>query len=99
MLVALHSVASEQVNITQSTSKSVTHLIKFAATHSEYIVKYYSNVMVLHINSDTSSLSEPESKSRAGGYNYLNTKLANSNKAPLKQSPHDVPVHIKYTIM
>ena len=53
--------------------------------------------MILHIHSDTSFLSEPGAKSRAGVYYYLSTLAADTNKAPIKQPPLNGPVHVKCT--
>ena len=58
MLVAFNSIASEQANNTESTAKSVTRLLNYAATHSEAI-KYHASGMILHIHSNASFLAYP----------------------------------------
>ena len=55
--------------------------------------------MILHTHSDASYLSEPISKSRAGGYNYISTASAVPDKAPLKQPSLNVPIHVECTTM
>ena len=99
MLMALKSITVEQVNITESTTKSVTQLLNYAATHPEPIKRYNTSGMILHIHSDASFLSEPGAKRRAGGYNYLSTASADPKKAPPKQPPFNGPVHAECTTM
>ena len=99
MLVELNSIASEQDNITEATIKAVTHLLNYAATHSESITRYHASGMILHIHSNASFLSEPGASIRKGGYHYLGTASSDPDKAPLKQPPLNGPVHVKCTIM
>ena len=58
MLVALNTIASEQLKITQETAKKAVKLLNYEATHPEAITRYPARVMTLHMNSDTSFLSE-----------------------------------------
>ena len=44
-------------------------------------------------------MSEPKSKSRAGGNHYLSSASTDPNKAHLKQPPLNWPVHVKCTTM
>ena len=97
MIVELDSITAEQANSTQSTTKSVTQLINYTATHSDDITRYHTSVMFLHIHSDSSFLSYPKAKSRAGRYHYCSTKSADLNKAPLKQPSLNRPDHLKDT--
>ena len=55
--------------------------------------------MILHIHSDTSFLSEPGAKIRAGVYHYLIPVAADLYKAPLKQLPLNGPVCVKFPTM
>ena len=59
ILVALNSITTEQVNITQATAKSVTQILNYASTHSEAITRYNYSGMSLHVHSNASFLSEP----------------------------------------
>ena len=99
MLVVLNSIVTEKSISTEATSKAVTQLFNCAATHYEAITRYHASSMILHIHSDTSLLSEPGAKSRAGGYNYLSTASADPKKAPPKQPPLNVPIHVEFTTM
>ncbi len=49
--------------------------LDYAATHQDAIITYKKSDMVLVVHSDTSYLSEPKARSRAGGYFSL---LSNS---------------------
>ena len=95
--MALNSIAVEKANSTEATAKAVTQLLNFASKHSEAITRYHANVVIFHIHSDASFLSEPGAKRRGGGYHYLSTASADPNKAPLKQLPLNVPIHVECT--
>ena len=99
ILVALKNIAAEQANSTQTTAKLVTQLLNYSATHSEAITIYHASGMVLHLHSDASFLSYPESKSRSGVYHYISMKSEDPNKAPLNQPPLNEPEHVKRTTM
>jgi hypothetical protein len=71
MLVALSSLAAAQTKGTQKTAEACTKLLNYAATHPNATVRYKASKMVLHIHSDASYLSEPQARSRVGGYFYL----------------------------
>ena len=95
MIVGLDSITAEQANSTQSTTKEVTQLLIYAATHSDAITRYHKSGMVLHIHSDSSFLSYPKAKIISGRYHYLRKKSADINKAPLKQLSLNRPVSFK----
>ena len=99
MIVTLNSIAEEQANSTEATAKSVTQLLNYAATHYESITRYPASRIILHIHSNDSFLSDPEAKIRVGGYQYLRTASAYTNKPPLKQPPLNGPVHVECTTM
>ena len=99
MLVALNTISVEQPISTEATSKAVTQLLNYVATHSEAITKYHESGMILHIHSYDSFLSEPVAKSRVGGYHCLSTASPDLNNSPLKQPPLNGPVHVKCTTM
>ena len=56
------------------------------------MIKYAASDMQLHIHSDASCLSEPEAKSRAGGYCCLGNKQTN----PIQ---HNGAVHVLASII
>ena len=99
MIMALNIIVAEQANSTQATAKAVTQLLNYSATHSEAIARYQSSVMVLHIHSDDSLLSDPEADIRAGGYHYLSTKSVDPNNSPMNQPPLNRPVHVECMTM
>ena len=53
---------------TINTSKSLTHLLNYAATHPHAILRYHASDIILHTHSDASYLTAPKSISHAGGY-------------------------------
>jgi hypothetical protein len=71
MLVALGTLAAAQANGTKATTKALTHLLNYAATHPTAAIHFYASGMILKIHSDASYLSETKARSRAGGYFYL----------------------------
>ena len=54
--------------------KAAEHLLNYAATHPDAAIRYHASDMQLHIHSDASYLSEPEARSRAGGFYFLDGK-------------------------
>ena len=74
MLVALGSLASAQSQGTQATMRAAVHLLNYAASHPEAVVRYRASEMILHIHSDASYLSESKARSRSGGYFFLDGK-------------------------
>jgi hypothetical protein len=77
MLVALIAIAAEQGTPTENTLRRVYQFLDYAATHPEAVVTYKASNMVLAIHSDASYLSEPKSRSRAGGHFFLSKNGSN----------------------
>jgi hypothetical protein len=50
------------------------HLLDYVATHPDAILTYAKSVMILHVHSDASYLSEPKARSRAGGLFFLTNR-------------------------
>ena len=46
----------------------------YCATHSDAIVRYHTNNIILALHSNASHLLRPLSKSRVAGHHYLTTK-------------------------
>ena len=59
MLMALKSLAAVQTNPKIETSKQITQFLNYSATHPDAITEYRKSVMILHIYSDASYISEP----------------------------------------
>jgi hypothetical protein len=71
--------------------QACVHLLNYAATHPEAVVRYHASDMILHIASDASYLSEPKARSRIGGYYFLDGKDnpdPNSNPPKLNGAIH-----------
>ena len=68
MLIELNSLEAVQTNMTIETTKQITQFLNYSATHTGTVTEYIKIRMILHIYSDASYISEPEAKSRSGGY-------------------------------
>lgn len=74
MLTALSAIASEQSSPTENTMTKVKQFLDYAASQEDAVVTYKASDMKLAVHSDASYLSEPKSRSRAGGHHYLTQK-------------------------
>jgi hypothetical protein len=70
MLVALNAISASHSKATENIAAAIVHLLRYAATHPDAILRYTHSDMVLHIHSDASYLSAPEARSRAGGHHF-----------------------------
>jgi hypothetical protein len=77
MLVALSTLAAAQTKGTQQTAEACTKLLNYAATHPNAVIRYKASDMILHIHSDASYLSEPQARSRVGGFFFLGNGTTN----------------------
>jgi hypothetical protein len=80
LLMPINVLASEQLNATEVTADKVIKLLNYCNTHPETKTRYHASAMLLHIHTDTSYLSENESKSRAGGFFYIGNTTKNDKK-------------------
>jgi hypothetical protein len=72
MLVTLSSLATAQAKGTEATAEACTQLLNYAATHPEATIRYKaSDMILLHIHSNASYHSEPQARSRVGGFFFL----------------------------
>jgi hypothetical protein len=94
MLVALSSLASQQTKGTAQTMDKLVHLLDYAATHPNPSVRFHRSDMVLYCHSDASYLSEPQARSRVGGFFYL----GNTNEPAENPSPNG-PIHVESRIL
>jgi hypothetical protein len=99
MLVALGTLASQQTTATANTAIDFSKFLDCAATHPNATVRYYNSDMILHLHSDTSSLSEKEAKSRAGRHFFLSSQPTNPTKLPLGQPPLNGAIHTTSKIL
>ena len=91
--MALSSIASAISTGTETTKQRVKQLLDYCATHPDTKIRFKASDMILRIHSDASYLSEPNARSRAGGYFYLGNK---------QEQPHELPngaVHVVATII
>ena len=66
--VALSTLAAEQNKGTHQTAKAITKLLNYCTTHPNAAIQYKGSDMILCVHSDTSHLTEPKARSRAGGF-------------------------------
>ncbi len=71
LLPALSSLASKQANPTEKTMGLCKQFLNFMATHEDAVLTYQASDMVLAVHSNASYLSEPKSRSRAGGHMHM----------------------------
>jgi hypothetical protein len=68
---ALSSLASQQANPMERTMVLCKQFLDFMATQEDAVLTYQASDMVLAIHSNALYLSEPESRSRAGGHMFM----------------------------
>jgi hypothetical protein len=85
MLVAIGNIASAQAHGNEATMPACVHLLNYAATHPDAVVRYSQSDMQLHVHSDASCLSAPNSRSRLDG---LSDSKADPTRVP---TPDDTP--------
>ena len=71
MAKTLSSIATRQATATEKVKAELHQFLDYCATHPDSKVRYIASDMTLALHSDASHLSEPKSKSRAGGHFYL----------------------------
>ena len=82
MLTTLNKVASRQSQPTTLLLNDVQHFLQYAATYPEAALTYTASGMHLVLWSESSYLSETNSRSRAGGHHYL-TNNGDPTTAPV----------------
>jgi hypothetical protein len=80
LIMPINVLASEQSNATEVTAHKVIKLLNYCNPHQETKIRYHASYMILHIDSDTSYLSENEAKSRVGGFFYMGSNNKNDKK-------------------
>ena len=94
MLVALGTLAAAQTKGTEQTMEATVQLLNYAATNQHATIRYYKSDMTLYAHSDASYLSEPQARSRVGGYFYLGQR-----NEPADNPKPNGPVHVESRIM
>jgi hypothetical protein len=80
LIMPINVLASEQSNATEVTADKVIKLLNYCNAHPETKICYHVSLMILHIHSDASYLSENEAKSRAGGLFYMGSNNKTDKK-------------------
>jgi len=80
MLTALSTLSSAQSKGTEATADALVKFLNYCATHPDAVIRFHASDMLLRVHSDTSYLSEPKARSRAGGYFYLGDKPPKPDK-------------------
>jgi hypothetical protein len=70
----LNDIKTEQTKATAKTQAATNQLLDYLATHPDATIRYHASNMILHIHSDASYLSVPNSRSRLGGLFFLCNK-------------------------
>jgi Reverse transcriptase (RNA-dependent DNA polymerase) len=94
MLVALSTLAAAQTKGTENTMNALMQLLDYAATHPNAAIRYHKSEMILYVHSDASYLSEPQARSRVGGYFYI----GNHNEPTDNPKPNG-PIHVESRIL
>jgi hypothetical protein len=74
LIVPLSTIASRLSTATTTTMDAVSHLLEYCSTKPIATIRYYMLDIKLKIHSDASYLSEPNAKSRIGGYFFLGNR-------------------------
>ena len=85
MLCALTTLVAAQTQGTQMVMDSVVHFLNHCTTHPNSVLWCHKSGMILHTHSDASYLTEPQARSRVGGYHYFGNKLGKPD--PPNQAP------------
>ena len=85
MFVALSAIAASQSAPTEQTLEKTFLFLDYAVTHPDAVLTYCASDMVLNIHSNASYLTEPKTRSRAGGHWFMssNEECAKNNGAVL----------------
>ena len=99
MFTTLGSIAAQQSKVTEKTYADTLWLLNYAATHPNAKIHYTNSDMILYIHSDASHLSEPRSRSRAGGHYFLGEKRPDMTTPPTNRPRPNGPIHSISQIM
>ena len=91
--MALSTIAAAQSKGTTTLNKHVKQLLDYCATHPIAKLRYHASGMLLRIHSDASYLSEPQARSRVGGFFYL------GNRTELPTENPNCAIHIVASII
>jgi len=98
LLTALSTIASQQAAPTENTTKAINHLLDYCHTHPDATICYFASEMILQIHSDSSYLTEPKARSRAGGHYFLGSTPRNDQPITLNGAIHTLCGIIKQVV-
>ena len=99
MLPDLNTLSEQQSNPTKNTEAAITQFLDYTATNPSTIIQYKYSNMILHIDSDTSYLSDPRKHSCTGGHYYLSSLTTDPKKSPNLSPPENGPIHTECIIL
>ena len=71
LLCPISAIASQSSKPTTDTMRQTLQLLDYLVTQEDAVLSYHASDMVLAVHSDTSYLSKPKARSRAGGHFFL----------------------------
>ena len=77
LLCPISAIAAQSAEPTEGTMQNTVQLLDYLATQEEKVLTYNSSDMKLAVHSDANYLSEPKSRSRAGGHFFLSGDTRN----------------------
>jgi hypothetical protein len=98
VLMALSTIASEQTKGTERTMEKALQALDYLATHPDATVRFRATDMVMNIHSDTSYLSEPNSRSKACGHFFLGWLPVNGQPIRLNRAFHTLCLILRFVV-
>jgi hypothetical protein len=86
MLRALNEISSRQATPTQQTMNKCLHMLDYAATYPNAVLRYHASDMVLHVDTDAAYLVLPKACSVIAGHYFLS-----DNPPPPPTEPNPKP--------
>ena len=85
LLCPASAIASQSATPTEDTMRHTQKLLNYIATQEDAVLTYNASEMKLAVHSDTSYLSKPKARSRAGGIFFMssNSEVPHNNGAVL----------------
>jgi hypothetical protein len=71
IIMTLSTIASRLSTVNTTTMDAVSHLLDYCSKKPHATIRYFASDMQLKIHSDASYLSDPNAKSRIGGYFFI----------------------------
>ena len=82
MLTTLNELSAEQAIPTENTMKKIHHLLQYAATFPDSILRFHASDMIMNVDSDAAYLVMPKARSRIAGYYYFSDANGTYLNAP-----------------